>query len=194
MTGTGLFKCYYNNPELTSKTRVIIDNKEFFKTGDLARYNAKSELEHIGRTDFQIKVDDQLIETAEIERTIIGCCPREISSCLVFKLSQEEDLLVAYAISDNSQFDTELIRNYCKDHLRANMVPCYFVVLDKFPLNENGQVDRKQLPLPSLSTNISSPPIKADELLSSIVSEFGIDVPDRAVSRGTILIYIIKNR
>ncbi|CAM4890732.1 unnamed protein product [Rotaria socialis] len=168
LAGAGLFKCYYNNPGLTSTSRVIIDNEEYFKTGDLARYNAKNELEYIGCIDFQIKVDDQLVETADIERTIIACCPNEISSCLVVKLSQEEDLLVAYIISDSSQLATESIRDYCKDRLRKYMVPSYFVVLNKFPLDTNGQVDRKQLPLPS-----------------SIGSEFDVCLLDRTVSEGT---------
>ncbi|CAF2814418.1 unnamed protein product [Rotaria sp. Silwood2] len=184
LAGAGLFQCYYNNPELTSRTRIIINNEEFFKTGDLARYNAKSEFVHVGRIDSQIKIDDQRIETAEVEKTIIACCLNEISNCLVTKLSQDEDLLVAYIIGDKSQLDTELIRNYCKDHLCKHMVPSYFVVLDKFPLNANGKVDRKQLPLPSLSTNVPMKFVKADELLSSVVSKFDVCLPDRTVSKG----------
>ncbi|CAF4055261.1 unnamed protein product [Rotaria sp. Silwood2] len=184
LAGAGLFQCYYNNPELTSRTRVIINNEEFFKTGDLARYNTKSELVHAGRIDFQIKIENQRIEPAEVEKTIIACCPHEISNCLVTTLSQDKGLLVAYVIGDKTQLDIESIRNYCKDHLRKHMVPFYFVVLDKFPLNANGKVDRKQLPLPSLSNNGSIQFVKADELLSSVVSKFDVRLSDRTVSKG----------
>ncbi|CAF4488514.1 unnamed protein product [Rotaria sp. Silwood2] len=186
LEGAGLFQCYYNNPKLTSRTRLIINHKEFFKTGDLARYNAKGELVYAGRIDFQIKIDDQQIEPADVEKTIIACCQNEISNCLVVKLSQDKDLLVAYVISNNSQLDTELIRNYCEDHLRKHMVPSYFIVLDKFPLDTNGKVDRKQLPLPLLSSNIQIQFVKADELLSSVVSKFDVCLPDRTVSKGNL--------
>jgi hypothetical protein len=36
------------------------------------------------------------------------------------------------------------------------MVPTYIVILDKFPLNANGKIDRKQLPLPSLPCDAST--------------------------------------
>ncbi|CAF2765776.1 unnamed protein product [Rotaria sp. Silwood2] len=186
LAGAGLCQCYYNNPELTSRTRIIINNEEFFKTGDLARYNAKGELVHAGRIDFQIRIDNQRIEPAEVEKTIIACCPNEIFGCLVTKLSQDEDLLVAYVIGDKSQLDTELIRNYCKDHLRKHMVPSHFIVLDKFPLNASGKANRKQLSLPSLSSNVLMQFVKADELLSSVVSMSNVCQPDITISQGNL--------
>ena len=36
------------------------------------------------------------------------------------------------------------------------MVPSYFIVMDQFPLNSNGKVDRKQLPVPTLIHDTSS--------------------------------------
>lgn len=28
------------------------------------------------------------------------------------------------------------------------MIPSFFIILDKFPLNNNGKIDRKALPIP----------------------------------------------
>ena len=124
------------------------------KTGDLARYNVRGELVHVGRADFQIKIRGQRIETAEIENTIMNWSISKISNCLVTKLPDNDDLLIAYVISNDSEIDIEEIRAYCSKHLRQYMVPSYFVVLDQFPLNANGKVDRKQLPLPSVPFDV----------------------------------------
>ena len=88
------------------------------------------------------------METTEIETTIMKCCPTQISSCLVMKASQNDDLLVAYIGSNDPELDIEEIRKYCRKYLHQYMIPSFFVVLDKLPLNINGKVDRKQLPLP----------------------------------------------
>ncbi len=120
----------------------------------MARYNARGELVPAGRLDFQIKIRGQRVETSEIESTIMGWqsldgTHGEISNCLVVKYPNDEDSLVAYIISSNLQLNIDSIRVHCQTHLRQFMVPAYFIVLNKMPLNSNGKVDRKQLPHPS---------------------------------------------
>jgi hypothetical protein len=132
---------------------VTIDHQVYIKTGDLARYNSRGELVHVGRIDFQIKINGQRVETTEIENTIMNWSPDKISNCLVTKTLQNDDLLIAYVISNDLELGTEEIRDYCSVHLRQYMVPSYLIILDKFPLNANGKIDRKQLPLPSILNN-----------------------------------------
>ncbi len=76
--------------------------------------------------------------------------PRKISNCLVCKLSQTDDYLIAYIISDDCELNTEAIRTHCGKYLCQYMVPVCIMVLDQFPLSPNGKVDRQNLPLPSL--------------------------------------------
>jgi hypothetical protein len=140
----------------------------YLKTGDLAQYNEQGELVHVGRVDFQIKIRGQRVETVEIESTIMNYS-KKISNCLVTKAPQNNDLLVAYVISNDLELEVEEIRNYCNKYLRQYMVPTYFVILDKFPLNANGKVDRSQLSLPLLlqHTSTNFVPIK-DQLMSEL--------------------------
>jgi len=70
-TGPTLFNCYLNDPKRTIEIFFTIENQVYMKTGDLARYNARGEVVHVGRMDFQIKIRDQLLETSKIESTII---------------------------------------------------------------------------------------------------------------------------
>jgi hypothetical protein len=155
-TGSVLFNCYLNDPENTANMFVTINKQVYMKTGDLARYNTRGELVYFGRIDYQIKVHGQRVEPAEIENTIINCSPSKISNCLVTKAPQTDNLLVAYVISNDLELDTKEIRDYCNKHLRPYMVPCYIIVLDKFPVNANGKIDRNQLPLSSLRCDAST--------------------------------------
>ncbi|CAF4360152.1 unnamed protein product [Rotaria sp. Silwood2] len=169
--GPTLFNCYLNDPERTSNMFVTIDNQVFIKTGDLAHYNNRGELVYDGRIDFQIKLRGQRVETVEIENTIIQWSPNKISNCLVTKLPQSDDLLVAYIISNDLKVNTEDIRDYCNKHLRQYMVPSYFIVMDTFPLNSNGKIDRKQLPLPSLQYDVPTNFLRSEDRSISELEE-----------------------
>ena len=150
---------------------VTIKNQVYIKTGDLARYNTRGELVYVGRTDFQIKINGQRVETSEIENTIINWCPSKISNCLVTKTPPNDNLLVAYIISNDLELDTEEIRNYCNKHLRQYMIPSYFIVLNKFPLNANGKIDRKQLPLLSIDWDAFTYSIRSSDQSMSELEE-----------------------
>ncbi|CAF4100111.1 unnamed protein product, partial [Adineta steineri] len=149
--GPTLFNGYLNDPELTANKFTTINNEVYFKTGDLARYNAQGKLFYVGRADFQIKIRGQRVETTEIENTITNSYPDKISDCVVTKLAQNDDLLVAYVVSKESELDTEQIRNYCNRHLHQYMIPSIFVFLKQLPLNANGKLDRQRLPTPDIS-------------------------------------------
>lgn len=149
--GKSVFNCYLNDSIRTMEMFDTIDNKIYVKTGDLARYNCRGELTYVGRVDFQIKIRGQRVEALEIENTIMKSFPEKISNCLAMKLPQSDDHIVAYIVANDLSFDIEEIRSFCNRHLRHYMVPSVFILLEQFPLNANGKVDRKRLPMPDLS-------------------------------------------
>ncbi|CAF1073123.1 unnamed protein product [Adineta steineri] len=56
------------------------------------------------------------------------------------------------------------------------MIPSVFIIVDNFPLNANGKVDRKRLPAPSFSTsssndNTNSPFTRLEQQLQDIFSQ-----------------------
>ena len=169
-TGPLLFSGYLNAPERTAAVLIIIQNRIYMKTGDLARYNERGELIHAGRVDFQVKIRGQLVDTTEIESTIVNYCTNKISNCLVTKVPDNDDLLVAYIISNDSQLNIDGIRNHCENYLRRYMIPSYFVILDKLPLNNNGKVDRKQLPIPTALHQTSTNVVQIDDQPTSYKS------------------------
>ncbi|CAF4154501.1 unnamed protein product, partial [Adineta steineri] len=61
-----------------------------------------------------------------------------------------DDYLVAYVQS--SDINEEQLRQHCQSHLPPHMIPSFFIILEKLPLNQNGKIDRKLLPSPHFSS------------------------------------------
>ncbi len=57
--------------------------------------------------------------------------------------------LVAYVVyQQGAALTAREIRSFLQEHLPDYMVPSLFVTMDRFPLNPNGKIDRKALPVP----------------------------------------------
>ncbi|CAF4226531.1 unnamed protein product, partial [Adineta steineri] len=150
--GVGVFAGYLGHDNLTAKVLIEIDGELFYRIGDLVHMDDNGLLHYQGRKDHQIKLHGQRIELGEIERCLLNIT--SISACVVMKWN--DDYLVAYVQSSHT--NEEELRQHCQSHLSPHMIPSIFIILDKFPLNPNGKVDRKQLPSPdfALSTLLSS--------------------------------------
>ncbi|CAF3923978.1 unnamed protein product, partial [Adineta steineri] len=143
--GVGVFAGYLGRDDLTAKALLEVDGKLFYRTGDLVRIDNNSLLHYQGRKDHQIKLHGQRIELGEIEQCLLRT---SISACVVIKW--KDDYLIAYAQS--SHVNEEQLRQHCQSHLPPHMIPSFFIILDKLPLNPNGKVDRKLLPPPHFSS------------------------------------------
>ncbi|CAF1337734.1 unnamed protein product [Adineta steineri] len=143
--GVGVFAGYLGRDDLTARALVEIDGEIFYRTGDLVRMDSDGLLHYQGRKDHQIKLHGQRIELGEIERCLLNIT--SISACVVMKWN--DDYLVAYVQS--SDINEQELREQCQSHLPPHMIPSFFIILDKLPLNQNGKLDRKQLPAPHFS-------------------------------------------
>jgi acyl-coenzyme A synthetase/AMP-(fatty) acid ligase len=144
--GVSVFAGYLERDDLTSKVLVEFNGQILYRTGDIARLNNKGLLYYVGRKDYQIKLHGQRIEVAEIEECVIKASS-DVLGCVVVKWS--DDYLIAYV--ESSSMNEEQLRDYCRSHLPLFMIPSAFIVLDRFPLNTNGKIDRKRLPTPSFT-------------------------------------------
>ncbi|CAF3887584.1 unnamed protein product [Rotaria sp. Silwood1] len=155
--GIGIFSGYHNQPEESARVLVRLSDSDdiFYRTGDLGKINCNGELLFVGRTDFQVKLRGQRIELGEIEAVIMRLSS-DITNCVVIKLNHNnEEHLVAY-LQTIAQLDNNMLRDECIKYLPLYMVPSLFVLLDRFPLNPNGKLDRKALPSPDFSLLLSS--------------------------------------
>ncbi|MWC27752.1 non-ribosomal peptide synthetase/MFS transporter [Paenibacillus sp. MMS18-CY102] len=155
--GLTVTRGYYGQPELTEE-RFLPNpfsseaGSRFYRTGDLVRYWADGNIEFIGRTDFQVKIRGFRIETGEVESVILA--QKDVRDAIVIAREDTpgDKRLVAYVIPSNSEaYSTSELRKSLKDILPDYMVPSAFCVMDQFPLNANGKIERKALPLPEAS-------------------------------------------
>nr|WP_280471379.1 non-ribosomal peptide synthase/polyketide synthase [Nocardia cyriacigeorgica] len=163
LAGTQLARAYVARPDLTAE-RFVANPFEpaarMYRTGDLVAWTADGELEYLGRTDFQVKLRGLRIELGEIENALTAL--ESIAQAVVVVRTDEHtgDQLVAYVVADPDRVvDIDAVRAELGQQLPAYMVPAAYVVLDAFPLNASGKLDRKALPEPTFAATAFRAPV-----------------------------------
>jgi amino acid adenylation domain-containing protein len=150
--GAGVARGYLHRPELTAQ-KFIPDpfcddsSARLYKTGDLGRYLPNGEIEFLGRSDDQVKIRGFRIELGEIE-TCLSQYPGVAETVVVAWENNGSKSLAAYFVPERHAPTASQLRNFLKDQLPEYMVPSAFVKLESMPLNPNGKVDRRKLPVP----------------------------------------------
>ncbi len=138
---------YLDNP-FASKKQIQHDVTKMYKTGDLVSYMPNGALKYIGRVDFQIKIHGYRVELGEIENALSKYPSVKEGVVIVREDTPGDKRLAAYVTPADNKLTIGKLRNFIKSHLPSYMVPSDFVVLDQFPLNSNGKIDRNKLPVP----------------------------------------------
>ncbi len=157
--GIGVARGYINRPELTAQS--FISNpyplsqggyERLYRTGDLARYLPDGNIEFLGRIDHQVKIRGVRIELGEIELVLMQH-PAVFQNVVIVREDRPGDKrLAAYVVFHQGQSTTpSQLRSYLKEKLPDYMVPSTFVIMDALPLNPNGKIDRRALPVPELN-------------------------------------------
>ena len=152
--GIGLARGYVGRPELTGD-KFVPDpfsgklGARLYKTGDLARYRPDGNIDYLGRGDHQVKIRGFRIELGEIEGTL-ALHPAVLEAIVLVHEDESGDKrLLAYVTAQEETYSTASeLRTFLKDRLPEHMMPAAFIVLDSFPLNANGKVNRRALPAP----------------------------------------------
>jgi acyl-coenzyme A synthetase/AMP-(fatty) acid ligase/acyl carrier protein len=160
--GPSTSKGYINNPQLTEDRFIKINDYNYFKSGDFAKFDENAEVEIIGRMDNQIKINGQRINPSEIENNI----PENIGIDKVLVLAKNNEnndkVLCLYFTTKSSSGEIskfkDKIRNHLKNILPNYMIPNVCVYLDEFPLNATGKVDMNKLPEPNFTRGEYIPP------------------------------------
>jgi amino acid adenylation domain-containing protein len=186
---------YFNNKALTASVFIkspFGDNPHDFiyKSGDLGRLLLDGNIELVGRVDNQVKIMGHRIEMGEIENHLLeynGIKTAVVTTYVKPTGSSsdsngDEKKLCAYIVLDEpalrgkKEFDISQLKGYLRKIVPGYMVPSYFVMLDKMPLNPNGKVDRKSLPEPTpqdagIDTTYAAPKDDVEKRIARIWKE-----------------------
>ena len=148
--GDGLAKGYYKNQELTD-TKFIknpFSNTDLiYETGDVGKWNAKGEIEFLGRNDNQVKIRGYRIELGEIENALLKISFIDAAVVMVKVDANDNQVLVSYLIS-KLDLNGLNIKLHLKEFLPDYMIPAFYIQLESMPLTPNGKIDRISLPSP----------------------------------------------
>ncbi|MCU4825161.1 amino acid adenylation domain-containing protein, partial [Bacillus cereus] len=155
--GDGLAREYWRLPDLTRERFIPhpfnkTPKARLYKTGDLVRYLSDGNIEFIGRLDHQVKIRGFRIELGEIENKLQKY--KKIKETVVTTRNDKNGnkYICAYYTSEKGIPNNKL-REFLRSSLPEYMIPTYFLNLDKFPLTENGKIDKRALPTPDISHN-----------------------------------------
>ncbi|MDN4082523.1 amino acid adenylation domain-containing protein [Paenibacillus polymyxa] len=160
ISGPGVARGYLNRPELTKERFLdnpFVPGERMYKTGDLGIRLENGLIEYLGRKDHQVKIKGFRIELGEIEGALSSY--QGIQHVVVNVGESNEDnsqpMLYAYYVSD-AAVSPELLKHYLHACLPHYMVPSHIIRLDTVPLTSNGKVDKRKLPVPDLSSGLTS--------------------------------------
>ena len=157
--GVQLARGYLGREDLTAE-RFLPDphrpGQRIYKTGDLARWRAEDgALVFLGRSDHQVKLRGLRIELGEIEAALLAT--RRVTRAEVLLREDSGDArLVAYVQpAPDTPWDEAALHQQLSARLPDYMVPTACVPLQSWPVTANGKLDRKALPAPVFSANVS---------------------------------------
>ncbi|MFE4458186.1 amino acid adenylation domain-containing protein, partial [Nocardia tengchongensis] len=176
LAGEQLARGYVARPDLSSDRFVANpfgDGERMYRTGDLVTWTADGELDYIGRTDFQVKLRGLRIELGEIESALTALDAIAQSVVVVRNDPHAGDQLVGYVIAAPGRtVDVDAVRAEIGDSVPSYMVPSILMVLDEFPLNASGKLDRKALPAPVFEAAVFRAPVTPiEQIVAGVFGE-----------------------
>lgn len=187
ISGPHVTRGYLNRPE--KQAEAYCDNtfentagyERIYRTGDIVRLCPDGNLQFVGRRDAQVKVRGFRVELTEVEEIIRRFDGVKDATVAAFDSPAGGKFIAAYIVSD-SDIDSGKLEEFIKSEKPPYMVPSVTVKIDKIPLNQNGKVNKKALPLPEFrAKDITPPENEMQRQIFDIVSDvignknFGID-------------------
>ena len=149
--GDSVANGYFKNKEQTELKFFKDENgKNGYRTGDIVFEN-NDLLYFCERKDFQVKLNGYRIELEDISENLNKIDFIKNSIVVPKIINNKVEFLAAFIKVDKSVEKSEgialqiKIKMLLKERIPEYMVPKKIIVVDKFPLNINGKIDRKKL-------------------------------------------------
>jgi len=176
--GEGLARGYLGRPDATAERFLpdpsgAVPGARMYRTGDLVRWRADGALEFVGRIDQQVKIQGYRIEPGAVEAELERH-PEVRHAVIVAQQQKTGKRLLAYVVPTDPDTGDGLgrrLREYLHGTLPPYSVPWAILPCDSLPLNRNGKLDRRALPVASrvprnVSNNYLEPRTRAEARLA----------------------------
>lgn len=150
IAGDGLARGYLGNPQLTAERFIQmrsgpLSGERIYRTGDIAVYSSDGVIRFCGRRDNQIKLRGNRIELGEIELTLEEHAGISRAIVVLREVPSGPALVAFVARRTGSVVVEHELRTFLGSRLPQYMIPSTIQFIDKFPVTENGKLDRNAL-------------------------------------------------
>ncbi|PKW18331.1 AMP-binding protein [Saccharopolyspora spinosa] len=168
LAGTGLAAGYLSDPELTAEKFTTdspaLPGQRLYRTGDRARRLPDGSLVLVGRMDTQVKLLGHRTELGEVEQKLSELPGVREAAAVVRPVPGSDELrLCGYVLPEpGAEPDTLGLRAALTRFLPAAAVPADVVVVESWPRNANGKIDRNALPSPEQARRAAARPPRTE--------------------------------
>src|SRR5262249_33701545 len=152
IAGSLLARGYHRRTGLTAERFVAcpwMPGERMYRTGDLVRWTTDRAVQHLGRSDFQVKIRGLRIELGEIDATLAAHETVDFATTIGHHTDSGAHTLASYVVAaQGHSIDTPTLSQHLTDRLPSYMIPSSITTLDHIPLTPTGKLDRKALPDP----------------------------------------------
>ncbi|HCS56571.1 MAG TPA: non-ribosomal peptide synthetase, partial [Gordonia polyisoprenivorans] len=201
-SGAQLADGYLHAPALTAN-RFVADpdgcGARMYRTGDVVRLIAPDRLVYLGRSDDQMQVRGHRVEPAEIAAALVEAPGvREARVVIAGGTQPGDEQILAFVIDDDTTADDTigsgvsaeereaLLQRACATRLPGYLMPTRIGVVERWPLTDNGKLDRHALiaGLPAV-TGTPAPLTAAQRRIADLVAEIVGHPGPQAAGRAT---------
>ncbi|MFC3452666.1 amino acid adenylation domain-containing protein [Amycolatopsis speibonae] len=146
LRAASLFNGYWQDPETTARALVPDPQRPhsgelLLRTGDLAVLGPDG-LIFAGRRDHQVQIYGNRVELGEIERCITAIPLVREALVTAHQEGPAHRLIATVVTDDELRGDSTRIRDHCRTHLPAYMVPAQIQFVDNLSYLPSGKLDR----------------------------------------------------
>ena len=145
MLGACVTRGYVGDPEKTEQAYIKIGEERAFRTQDIGYLDDNENLFIVGRMGGTVKVAGYRIDFGEVESAATVVPEIHLACCFVQDLPDDkQELWLAVEPKINAiPLNIYSIKKLLRQTLPSYMVPKRILVLNQFPQNVNGKVDRR---------------------------------------------------
>ena len=171
--GEGVARGYLHPADKDKGKFTMFRGQRCYKTGDLVRWTNSGDMEYLGRMDNQVKLRGLRIELEEIELRALQYPLISQAIAQVKEIGGVENLCLYYVPKEAGvTIETDELKSFLSQKLVAFMVPTAMMQLDSLPMTPNGKINRKALPVPTITSETRvAPETEKEKQVLELITE-----------------------
>ena len=171
--GEGVARGYLHPSDKDKGKFTMFRGQRCYETGDLVRWTNSGDLEYLGRMDNQVKLRGLRIELEEIELRALQYPLISQAIAQVKEIGGIENLCLYYVPKEAGvNIETDDLKSFLSEKLVAFMVPTAMMQLDSLPMTPNGKINRKALPVPTITSETRvAPETEKEKQVLELITE-----------------------